>query len=140
MLILLSRTSELGPSRRRPPLDSTQDLITRFRLLPTYDKYVRPHIHASDFSPAAPRTPVLSHVDSAPTPGALDKGKGREVQAQAFTPGPVGAPSPARADGGDGEDGEEETGKGDKKQKNSYRHLIKGIPGSYSVLSEERAR
>lgn len=57
-----------------------------------------------------------------PTPGALDKGKGREVS--------VGTPL-AAGDGGDGEDGDDEGGKGDRKLKNSYRHMIRGIPGAF---------
>jgi hypothetical protein len=151
-----------GSLRRKRPLDSTQDLITRFQLLPIYDKYVRPHTHpsspdhdptktepqstfnASASTPApaqTPRTPgpgpaagfSFGNVANAPTPtsGGVDKGKGKEV----VTPGSgMNAPTPGTAAAAvdDGDDGEEDagTGKGEKKQKNSYRSLIKGIPGT----------
>lgn len=62
-----------------------------------------------------------------PTPGALDKGKGREVSVGT----PLAPTTPAAGDGGDGEDGEDEGGKGDRKLKNSYRHMIRGIPGAF---------
>ena len=58
------------------------------------------------------------------TPGAnvgLDKGKVKETEG-----GPV---TPLAHEGGDG--GDDEGGKGDKKQKNNYKHLIKGIPGVF---------
>lgn len=39
--------------------------------------------------------------------------------------------TPAAAEGGDGEDGDEDAAKGEKKKKsNTYKHLIKGIPGT----------
>lgn len=60
------------------------------------------------------------------TPGGLDKGKGKEVPVT-----PSAALTPGGGDGGDG-DGDDEDGKGDKKKKNSYKHLIKGIPGKLS--------
>ena len=41
------------------------------------------------------------------------------------TPGSSGV-----ADGGDGDD-DEATGKGEKKKKNTYKHLIKGVPGVF---------
>lgn len=65
-------------------------------------------------------------------PGAVDKGKGREVPLPSSGMS-VGAPTPG-VDGGDGDDGEEEGPKSDKKQKNTYRHLIKGIPGMCPCL------
>ena len=47
-------------------------------------------------------------------------------------PGTTNIPqTPAGIDGGDGDDNDEEGDKGDKKLKNSYRHLVKGIPGVY---------
>ena len=33
-------------------------------------------------------------------------------------------------DGGDGDDDDAAGGKGEKKKKNTYKHLIKGIPGA----------
>ena len=36
-------------------------------------------------------------------------------------------------DGGDGDDDDVTGGKGEKKKKNTYKHLIKGIPGVFLV-------
>lgn len=83
-------------------------MIGRFHLLPAYDKYVRPHVVTED-SPA--------------TPGAIDKGKGKEKELATATPN----------DDQDGDD--DEGGKGDKKKKNSYKHLIKGVPGAYTACA-----
>ncbi|EJD07113.1 uncharacterized protein FOMMEDRAFT_138779 [Fomitiporia mediterranea MF3/22] len=132
-----------GPSPRKPPLESTQDLILRFQLLRAYDKYVRPYAHpasssGSQSSSTNPISPVklVGFVNNASTPGALDKGKGREVPLPAVASTPMGAATPG-VDGGDGDDGEEDGAKGDKKQKNSYRHLIKGIPGKHSTKKDD---
>lgn len=60
-----------------------------------------------------------------PTPGVngvSDKGKGREV---AETPGSAGV-----ADNGDGDDDDGPGGKGERRKKNNYKHLIKGVPGA----------
>ncbi|THH03736.1 hypothetical protein EW145_g6044 [Phellinidium pouzarii] len=132
-----------GPLRRKPLFDSTQDLITRFQLLPSYDKYVRPHVHPSgNGAQHSTQTPANASVSmpgphhTVPTPGAVDKGKGREIPT--VTPHtPLGAPTPTGADGGDGDDGEEDGGKGDRKQKNSYKHLIKEIPGKHSMKKDD---
>jgi hypothetical protein len=93
----------------QPPayLTSTQDLLARFQLLPAYDKYVRPYV-----------APVDHGHDHPPTPGATDKGKGKEKEFAMATPD-------------DGQDGDEEDG--GKKKKNSYKHLIKGVPGALRV-------
>ncbi|RDB26264.1 putative membrane protein C14C4.07 [Hypsizygus marmoreus] len=104
-------------------LSSTQDLLARFYLLPAYDKYVRPF--------AAPGETGLDQLASIPltpgTTGGLDKGKGKEV---------VGTPgTPGVHDAGDGDD--EEGGKGDKKKRNNYKHLIKGIPGKHSMKKDD---
>ena len=128
----------IGPPPSRPPLfDSRQDLLSRFQLLSAYDRHVRPHIH-SIAGGGRPSSPPSSPVESGPGPLAshppLDKGKGKEVNteydlpASTPTPGVVGA-----TDGGDGDDNEN-TEKGEKKAKNSYRHLIKGIPGEYGDI------
>ena len=37
-------------------------------------------------------------------------------------------------DGGDGDDDDAPGGKGEKKKKNTYKHLIKGIPGVLLLL------
>lgn len=62
------------------------------------------------------------------TPGGVDKGKGRELP-------PNTSPVQGREQsppGGDGDD-EDGTGRGDKKKKNNYKHLIKGIYGASFV-------
>lgn len=106
------------PKIHTPQLSSTQDLLARFSLLSAYDKYVRPF--------AAPGQTGLDINGPPPTfsssNGVLDKGKAKEVVG---TPGSSGV-----ADGGDGDD-DEATGKGEKKKKNTYKHLIKGVPGVF---------
>ena len=97
-----------GPPRPPPYFTSTEDLLKRFQLLPSYDKYVRP------FAP-----PVSQ-------PGATDKGKGKEIP---LRDAPASSPAAhTSAAGNDGED--DEGGKGEKKFKN-YKHLIKSVPGAY---------
>ncbi|KAG5641235.1 hypothetical protein DXG03_005679 [Asterophora parasitica] len=118
--ILLHPTSNntARPEAHPTYLSSTQDLLARFNLLPSYDKYVRPF--------AAPAETGLDQVGPTPaTPGAngvVDKGKGKEVEVVPVTPG--------GADGGDGDDDE-----GGKRKRNNYKHLIKGIPGAFLVGS-----
>lgn len=101
------------PAHPQPPayLTSTQDLLARFQLLPAYDKYVRPYV-----------APVDEGHDHPPTPGPVDKGKGKEKEFAMATPD-------------DGQDGDDEDG--GKKKKNSYKHLIKGIPGKHSMRKDE---
>ncbi|RDX44017.1 hypothetical protein OH76DRAFT_1409507 [Lentinus brumalis] len=98
------------PAPPRPPsyFRSTEDLLTRFQLLPAYDKYVRPF------------APPVSHL------GATDKGKGKE-----FPPSSPAAPTPGPGGDGDDEDG----GKGEKKYKN-YKNLIKAVPGKHSMRKD----
>lgn len=97
-----------GPPRLVPHFRSTEDLLTRFQLLPAYDKYVRPF------------APPVAQV------GATDKGKGKEIP-------PAAASSPA-APAVAGDDGDDEDGtKGEKKHKN-YKHLIKAVPGMSLVM------
>jgi hypothetical protein len=55
-----------------------------------------------------------------------NKGKGREQSMAMDIEAPANAPTPGGIDGAD------EDGKGEKKRKNTYRHLIKGIPGMLS--------
>ncbi|KAI0926423.1 hypothetical protein AcV5_008889 [Taiwanofungus camphoratus] len=106
-----------GPPQQPPHFTSTQDLLSRFCLTPAYDKYVRPYV-----------TPVGQQPS---TPGATappDKGKGKEKELPAqgssvATPGAV--------------DADDEEGKGEKKWKNSYKHLIKGIPGRHSMKKDD---
>ncbi|KAH8112652.1 hypothetical protein DFH11DRAFT_1511608 [Phellopilus nigrolimitatus] len=130
-----------GPSRRRPLFDGTQDLISRFQLLPSYDKYVRPFVHpvgSGEPHPNAVSSNGCATNSGLPlsvsTSGTLDKGKGREIPvATPITP--VGA-TPG-ADGGDGDDADEDVGKDGKKAKNTYKHLIKGIPGKHSIKKDD---
>ncbi|KAJ6619798.1 hypothetical protein B0H10DRAFT_2025071 [Mycena sp. CBHHK59/15] len=110
--------AEAGPSTAlfllpsRPPLPpprlaSTHDLLARFALLPAYDKYVRP-------SPDDQEQP-----DNA-------KGKARELGA-----------SPAPQTPGDPDPDDDDPAKGEKKKKNSYKHLIKGVPGKHSMKKDD---
>ncbi|KIY44063.1 hypothetical protein FISHEDRAFT_52127, partial [Fistulina hepatica ATCC 64428] len=59
--------------------------------------------------------------DPTSEPGPTDKGKGRET---------VGN---AASEGAEDHDGT----KGDKKSKNNYKHLIKGVPGKHSMKKDE---
>ncbi|KAI0259887.1 hypothetical protein BC834DRAFT_903697 [Gloeopeniophorella convolvens] len=110
-----------------PPhlLESTQDLLSKFHLLPAYDKFVRPLLapefdaQSSNHPPTTPAVPSLS-----------DKGKGKERDPG--TPGVASAATPGAQNDGDDEDG-----KDGKKKKNTYRHLIKGIPGKHSVKKDD---
>jgi len=55
-------------------------------------------------------------------PGSLSKGKGKAADLDL-------------ADGGDDDD--DAGGKGEKKKKNTYKHLIKGIPGKHSLKKDD---
>lgn len=55
----------------------------------------------------------------------VDKGKGKEVAAPSSL-----QPHQPMTPAADGQDGEDDDGKGGRGKKNSYRHLIKGIPGA----------
>nr|GAT60714.1 predicted protein [Mycena chlorophos] len=100
------------PIQPPPRLASTDDLLTRFRLLPAYDKYVRDEAHQQS-----------DQQDNG-------KGKGREQP-----------PSPApQTPGGPDHDPDDDDGaqaKGEKKKKNSYKHLIKGVPGKHSMKKDD---
>lgn len=102
----------------RPHFDSTQDLLSRFQLLSAFDKYVKPYSLPVDTSGVA-QVPQL--------PNGADKGKGKEREVPPRdVASPTAAHTPGAGNDGDDEDGQ---GKGEKKWKNSYKHLIKGIPG-----------
>ncbi|KAH9939519.1 hypothetical protein B0H21DRAFT_36849 [Amylocystis lapponica] len=107
-----------GPPRPIQYFSSTQDLLARFQLSSAYDKYVRPYV-----------TPVVAGAPQ-PVGGATDKGKGKEVLAR-DVPASSSAPSQGTGNDADDEDGKE------KKGKNTYRHLIKGIPGKHSMKKDE---
>jgi hypothetical protein len=122
-------TTSSAHAQSRTQLASTQDLISRFRLLSAYDTHVRPYIDllaGADDAPAPP-TPLLSTPASRPF---TDKGKGKEREQSDPFPGVGHAPTP----GGSGPDGGDEDGKGEKKKKNNYRHLIKGVPGTHTSI------
>ncbi|KAI0648815.1 hypothetical protein C8Q79DRAFT_998789 [Trametes meyenii] len=111
-----------GPPKPRVYFTSTQDLLTRFQLLPSYDKYVRPF------------APVVGSTPQATVTSATEKGKGKEKD---FPLRDVAASSPAAHTPGAAHDGDEEDGgRGEKKFKN-YRHLIKGIPGKHSMKKDD---
>ncbi|KAF8806988.1 hypothetical protein BYT27DRAFT_7101295 [Phlegmacium glaucopus] len=125
----------LGPPPPKQHLASTQDLLSRFHLLPAYNKYVRPSLlPGTDPSNegAPPSTP-----DASITPGTLDKGKGKEVvHGNVATMGNTPVDMDL-GDGGDGDDDDAAGGKGEKKKKNTYKHLIKGVPGKHSLKKDD---
>ncbi|GJE85678.1 hypothetical protein PsYK624_017570 [Phanerochaete sordida] len=110
----------------RPYFDSTQDLLSRFQLLSAYDKYVRPY--AVPVGPAGASQPPMP-----PSMGDKGKGKEREVPPRDIA-SPAAAQTPGGGNDGDDEDGQ---GKGEKKWKNNYKHLIKGIPGKHSTKKDD---
>jgi hypothetical protein len=114
-----------APPPPKQHLASTQDLLSRFHLLPAYNKYVRPSLlPGADPSNDGPPPSSPSAM-----PGTLGKGKGKEVvHGNAVTAGNTPADMDL-GDGGDGDDDDATGGKGEKKKKNTYKHLIKGIPG-----------
>ncbi|KAF9485212.1 hypothetical protein BDN70DRAFT_903279 [Pholiota conissans] len=131
----------LPPPLPPPPpqhLAATQDLLARFNLLSAYDRYVRPFVLPGD-DPALQSASITQqqqgHDGAVATPSAsgLDKGKGRERDGMA-----VSTPADAdHADAGDGDDDDAPGAKGEKKKKNSYKHLIKGIPGKHSLKKDD---
>ncbi|KAF8656267.1 hypothetical protein AX16_002703 [Volvariella volvacea WC 439] len=119
-----------GVSQPTGYLASTQDLLQRFQLLPAYDKYVRPFAAPAETG----LDQGLASTQTAHYSVAMDKGKGKEVASG----GLGGTQGVGVAGVGEGEDDEgPQAGKGDKKRKNNYKHLIKGIPGKHSVKKDE---
>ncbi|KAF5327041.1 hypothetical protein D9619_004876 [Psilocybe cf. subviscida] len=107
-------------------LAATQDLLARFNLLSAYDRYVRPPVLPGD-DPSIPNNPD----GAVPTPGpGVDKGKGKERDGNS-------APTPAAEGHGHDGDEDEAVGKGEKKKKNTYKHLIKGVPGKHSLKKDD---
>ncbi|KAK7678576.1 hypothetical protein QCA50_018448 [Cerrena zonata] len=104
------------PERRKPKFTSTDDLISRFQLLPTYDRYVRPYVTTVGGAQGA----------------AIDKGKGKEREREPSTPA---GQTPGA--GNDAEEEEPQTKGGEKKWRNNYKHLIKDIPGKHSMKKED---
>ena len=112
-----------------------------------YDRYVRPFVLPGDdpltgadqnhpLSNGGGSGGIRSSADAGPQAGlggtGVDKGKARDVSG-----GTVGTPAGglgADGDHGDLGDMDDEDGgpgsKGEKKRKNSYKHLIKGVPGT----------
>ncbi|KAJ6531836.1 hypothetical protein B0H19DRAFT_1188816 [Mycena capillaripes] len=99
-----------APLQPPPRLASTHDLLARFHLLPAYDKYVRPP------------------PDDPPEPQDNGKGKAREQNP---------SPGPQTPGGDDPDDDDGAQAKGEKKKKNSYKHLIKGVPGKHSMKKDD---
>ena len=131
-----------GPPLPQTVLASTQDLISRFNLLPAYDKYVRQNVPLTD-GPSAPAIPDIGVTDQTvnpvqgPSPSVLggmvsgsDKGKGKEKEAMIID-GQAGMGVPQTGGQGVAGSADDGTDKGEKKKKNSYKHLIKGIPGTF---------
>ncbi|KAI0059214.1 hypothetical protein BV25DRAFT_1809491, partial [Artomyces pyxidatus] len=114
-----------APPHPPPLIQSTQDLITRFNLLPAYDKFVRPLNGPAEESTNHPPTPGTTPIAT-----TFDKGKGKERDPE--TPGVASATTP-----GAPADGDDDDGKDGKKKKNTYRHLIKGIPGRHSIKKDD---
>lgn len=103
-------------------------------LLPAYDKYVRPP-QASLDGPLDVKTGLDGGTNAntqsagiAPNamPPHIDKGKGREVPVN-----DVDMHDPNDVDDDD------MGGKGEKKKRNSYKHLIRGIPGKHSTKKDD---
>ncbi|KAI0293782.1 hypothetical protein BC826DRAFT_910387 [Russula brevipes] len=116
----------LPPASPRPPqlLESTQDLISRFHLLSAYDKFVRPFI-SQEHDPHTTQLPTTPAV-----PPSSDKGKGKERDPG--TPTIASAATP-----GTHHDPDDDEGRDGKKKKNTYRHLIKGVPGKHSIKKDD---
>jgi len=112
-------------------IKSTNDLLGQFHLHEAYNQYVMPFYATTGEAGGTGMGEMGANGPASPTtpgPGAVDKGKGREIPVPGSTPA-AHAQTPA-ADGQDGDD-EEGGGKGEKKKKNSYKHLIKGVPGMF---------
>jgi hypothetical protein len=114
----------LFPLLASPPpslsIESTQDLISRFHLLTAYDKFVRPFISQE-------HDPHANHLPTTPAPAvtpSADKGKGKERDPGTPTIASAATPGTHDPDDDEGRDG--------KKKKNTYRHLIRGIPGAWN--------
>ncbi|KAI9510740.1 hypothetical protein F5148DRAFT_523846 [Russula earlei] len=116
----------LLPASPRPShlLESTQDLISRFHLLSAYDKFVRPFI-SQEHDPHSAHFPTTPAV-----PPSSDKRKGKERDPGSPTIASAATP-------GTHHDPDDEEGRDGKKKKNTYRHLIKGIPGKHSIKKDD---
>ncbi|KAJ3476135.1 hypothetical protein NLI96_g11374 [Meripilus lineatus] len=106
-------SSPPGPPKQRPYFASTDDLLSRFHLLPAYDRYVRPF--ASQNPPQIPSLPTI------------DKGKGKEKD---IPQRDISAPAASTPLPHNDQDEDDQPPKGERKWKNNYKHMIKGIPGS----------
>ncbi|TFK20300.1 hypothetical protein FA15DRAFT_682613 [Coprinopsis marcescibilis] len=113
-----------APPKSKLHLQSSQDLLARLNLHPAYDRYVRPAVLPGD--------EVGVGATGTPSPG--DKGKGKEVDVDMSDVGGGGRPPHGL---GEGDDDDGPGGKKEKKGKNSYRHLIKGMPGKHSTKKDE---
>ncbi|KAF5391672.1 hypothetical protein D9757_002379 [Collybiopsis confluens] len=121
----------LPPTEGHPPfpayIQSTQDLLGQFHLHEAYDTYVRPFVNTPQ-DPAAANAIATSPTTSGANGAGVDKGKGKEIV----------PPSIAQTPAQDAQDpDDDEGGKGEKKKKNSYKHLIKGVPGKHSMKKDD---
>ncbi|CAA7267106.1 unnamed protein product [Cyclocybe aegerita] len=119
-----------APPPPRQHLHSTQDLLARFNLLPAYQKYVSSPLGILGES-------GLGDAHAGQTAATPDKGKGRDMGT-----GLGGAPTPAAGDvdmvdAHDADDDDAAGGKGEKKRKNTYKHLIQGVPGRHSFKKDD---
>ncbi|EAU85614.2 hypothetical protein CC1G_06327 [Coprinopsis cinerea okayama7 len=110
-------------------LECTQDLLARFNLHSAYDRYVRPAVLPGNETGVGAGGPQ--------TPGS--KGKGKEVDVNMAEGGMNTGLGGGHPHGGAGEadDDDGPGGKGEKKKKNSYKHLIKGLPGKHSMKKDD---
>ena len=113
---------EIVPPPPRQHLESTQDLLARFHLHSAYDRYVRPSVLPGNEAGSSGAGAGLGMASG-------DKGKGKEVDMDGGD-GAANVGSEALPGGGEGEEDDGAAGKGEKKMKNSYKHLIKGLPGA----------
>ncbi|KAL1706818.1 hypothetical protein EV121DRAFT_268995 [Schizophyllum commune] len=117
----------------RPPqpvyLRSTDDLLSRFQLYPAYDKWVRPYVIPLD--PNNPDQPL-------PSAGASDnKGKARDDMMDVDVPNPPLSAGATSLSESAKKEAADEAMKEEKKRKNNYRHLIKGLPGKHSTKGHD---
>lgn len=110
----------IAPPPPKQYLASTQDLLSRLQLFPAYDKHVRLQGLDESLNPNTQNNGITPN----PMSPHIDKGKGREVLVRG-----------GDVDMHDPNDGDEDDtgGKGEKKKRNNYKHLIRGIPGELLI-------
>ncbi|KIL67626.1 hypothetical protein M378DRAFT_268788 [Amanita muscaria Koide BX008] len=132
-----------GPPPPQTLLASTQDLLSRFKLLDAYDKYVKNVTPTDEPSSGLSRAmatdqhstqgSIASVAGAVPNGfGSVDKGKGKEVMVDS----PSGAGMPGKGGSSIATEADDDA-KAEKKKKNTYKHLIKGIPGKHSMKKDD---